>query len=77
LLPFDVVMVPLPDQEPDIAVNGLLEACTAPGRAARLRRPAAAATARVDFTLWVKALVIENTFALPWNWFSSLVVETP
>jgi len=31
----------------------------------------------VDFTLWVKALVIENTFALPWNWFSSLVVETP
>ena len=69
LLPSDVVMVPVPDQEPDIAVNGLLEACTEPGRATRLSRPAAAATDRADFTLLVKDLVIENMWRSPQTGF--------
>ncbi len=65
-------MVPLPDQEPDIAVNGLLEACTGPGRAARPSRAAAAAAVRADFALLVKDLLVENMMAPPWfgfpNW---------
>jgi hypothetical protein len=62
LLPFDVVMVPLPDQEPDIAANGLLKACAEVGSAASPRRAAAAKT---DFTLLFKYLLDENMVSLP------------
>ncbi len=65
LLPFEVVMVPVPDQEPDIAVNGLEKACTVLGSAANPRRAAAAATVRPDFILLVKALLEETCSARP------------
>jgi hypothetical protein len=48
LLPSDVVMVPLPDHDPDIAVNGLPKAKAEPGDAANPKRAAAAATLSAD-----------------------------
>jgi hypothetical protein len=64
-LPFDVVMVPLPDQEPDMAVNGLLKACTGPGAAARPRSIATDAADRLDLMRRARGLLVEIMVATP------------
>jgi hypothetical protein len=69
LLPFDVVMVPLPDQEPPLAVNGLLK----PARARQSRNQKSVPDLTIngaDLSLLVKDLVIENMSRAPSEWFS-------
>jgi hypothetical protein len=70
LLPSEVVMTPVPDHEPDIAVNGLSDACTEPGNAATPSKAAAATAVSVDFARWFNTLVIENMTASPLFWLS-------
>jgi hypothetical protein len=55
----------VPDQEPDIAANGLLDACTGLAIAAKPRTAAAAAAVRTDFARALNSLLLKNMTVAP------------
>jgi hypothetical protein len=68
-----MVMTPLPDHEPDIALNGLLEASAGDGAARPMRL--AAAMARTGFTRFISELTVENIVCAPLDDFPKCLVE--
>ena len=60
LVPLAMVMTPPPAQEPDIAAKGLPAASPVPGIAARANAAVAAVAIKVDLTLRLSSLVMEN-----------------